>query len=311
MAHRFEDSLKNDSKFVVLVFILPFLAAMLILALSTLNLLVRGPLVESPPAPSDQDNSTSESTLNGGVIENNGLTVHEVTASVGGDFTQQAIMQSSSEILLVTGGSSSCPVNFTDISLDGSTIILDARAGDDVTVACTEDWHAQSFLITSNEPIDVMTVKLNYATNDKTVALDVVHPIFEGTTLDNQTLGWSKYSLREIPKSSYSDYPEISTLLKSTKQPQAYPALNGDRIFFSYGGSSTCPVNFISMNVYEQELQLISRAGDTDSVCTAEYEVKVFEVTGSDLASIDSIVVQASEYLDQNVKVPFVELESD
>lgn len=301
MTHSLAEMLKNNSRLIGIVFILPLMLASLILSVMALFTLTN--TFDENDAPKH-----TESTADRVIYGEPGLSIEKVKAETWANSELSVIMQDAHTLLLVIGYLDSCSIDFTAIAISDETIILDTSDELEDKVSCTEVSAPYSFVLKSITPLSVSNVRLTYAygASDKNIA--ITKPVFEGTTLGDEELIWNNYTLRELSSMDEILDAEVLSLLESPDVRSAIRSEDSKRVVFSFGGSSSCPVNFVSMNVYADELQLISRAGDASSICTPNYEARFFEIIADKPITATKIVVQSSEYLDQTIELPIAEL---
>ena len=110
------------------------------------------------PLPEPGLPKTSESTLDGGVVVGDGVTIREISEDIGVEELNEGglIRYSESSFLLEAGGSSSaaCLSNFTAIERNGDEFTLTHRIGDGAEgMVCTMDYRFTYFLVEADEPI--------------------------------------------------------------------------------------------------------------------------------------------------------------
>lgn len=256
----------------------------------------------SMPTNTSHGGDRPASTLKGAVLAGSGVTVKEIAYDTGNVFDSKAIIQTATTLRLSVGSSGSCSVNFTGASLKAGIITLQAREGVTSDKICTLDYRMHSFILTVKDATAVKSVKLIYSSERK-VSIPVLQSVNEGTTLDRGTLVWNNYKLRELTPKETAMAP-AAKILYGIQGRSAVESSNKKTIVFTYGGSSSCPVNFVSLNAYADELQLVSKAGATGDICTADFQTRAFKITSTKPITATKIVVQSEEYLDQTTVIP-------
>jgi hypothetical protein len=136
-------------------------ALMVTLASLTLALSACSPSasVTPSPTPGNTPSEAADSTLNGGVVVGDGVTIREFSMEDETDSPMIGaglIRKSENSFLVEAGGSSSeaCLSNFTAIERNGEEFTLDHRVGNgDENIVCTMDYRFTYFLVEADEPI--------------------------------------------------------------------------------------------------------------------------------------------------------------
>lgn len=110
------------------------------------------------PFPEPRLPESSSSTLAGGIVTGNGVTIQEFSEDVNIDELNEGGLTrySESSFLLEAGGSGSpaCLSNFTAIERNGDEFTLTHRMGNgDRSMICTMDYRFTYFLVEADEPI--------------------------------------------------------------------------------------------------------------------------------------------------------------
>lgn len=136
------------------------LATLLVVAGLALTLTSCAASTEHTPVPFPEPKlpATPSSTLDGGIVAGNGVTIQEFSEDVAMDELDEGglIRYSESSFLLEAGGSSSaaCLSNFTAIERNGDEFTLTHRIGNgDGDMVCTMDYRFTYFLVEAEEPI--------------------------------------------------------------------------------------------------------------------------------------------------------------
>lgn len=134
------------------------MAALIVVAGLALTLTSCATPAGPQPLPEPKLPQTSESTLNGGVVVGDGVTIREISEDIGIDQLNEGglIRQSENSFAIEAGGSSSaaCLSNFTAIERNGDEFTLTHRIGNgDEDMVCTMDYRFTYFLVETDEPI--------------------------------------------------------------------------------------------------------------------------------------------------------------
>lgn len=308
MTKRLPELIEKNQRFFGYAVMLPFLLALIVIGSIAIASLASS-FVKHVDHGIKPDAS---STLEGKVVGNGGLSISSVKSSGDGDFESQAVFQDEYSILLVTGGSSSCPINFTGITQTDGVIKLDGRAGSGKEQACTDDWGMKSFLIESPTPIDAQAVEINYSDGVTSLYLDLIQPTVEGPGIDMEGIKDNGFMLREIDPTipTFAPDDDVYALSQTTETPAAIKSLDGKRIVFTYAGSSSCPIDFVGIELVEGELKLKSE-DNNDGVCTRDYVTRVFEIVSEEPFEVESLTILPTEAPEQSINIPFVEVYFD
>jgi len=301
---------KNPRSFGLFV-ALPFVLACVVLALAAAASLLHSPtpLGQTNPVAPDPDApaSKSSSTLQGEVFGDNGLSIQEVgTEGFEGSFEARAIQQEENEVLVVVGGSGSCPTNFTDIYEDEAGINLEAQAGVGIEKACTDDYHLQGFLIKSYVAVEADAVNVNFISGNQSFSLPIERAELEEEPVAQESLESNGYSLRELSKDESADAAKILEELQ-LEAPAAIKSADSTRALFTVAGSSTCPIEFVTIEPSEANVALGYSGGDAKRPCTKDLQPRYFELQSADGIVANELRVQSAEDPTQETVIKFTE----
>lgn len=129
--------------------------ATLALSLSACSSPAGGPT----PSPEPKPPKASETTLNGGVVVGDGVSIREFTLedeAAESGFQAGMVREAENSFVIEAGGSGSeaCRSNFTAIERSGDEFTLNHQVGNGAEgIACTMDYRFTYFLVEADEPI--------------------------------------------------------------------------------------------------------------------------------------------------------------
>lgn len=135
------------------------IAALIAVATLALSLSACASPASGPsPSPQQEPPKPSDTTLNGGVVLGDGVSIRELTVeddAVSG-IQPGMVRESDNSFVIEAGGSGSeaCRSNFTAIERNGEEFTLNHQEGDGSEgIICTRDYRFTYFLIEADEPI--------------------------------------------------------------------------------------------------------------------------------------------------------------
>jgi hypothetical protein len=306
MMQSLPDLIKRNPRVALFAFVLPLIAACAVLIITALVSLANSrSYVEEPPSPDPAP--AANSTLNGGEIGNTSISIREISPENSDNFENRAVLRGENEIILYSGGSSSCPTNFTSITNTDDTITLDTRAGEDLpNQACTADYHIQVFHIISETPIEADSVTLDYTDERSTVVIPIDR---EGSTdrfAKPAALVSNGNTVRELELEEVEADPAASALVANFETPSA--VVDAGRGLFTVGGSSSCPIAFEAANPNGAQLVLLYTESKTGPGCTRDFQTRVFEVTAGSGFGFTEILLQPVDASQESQPIPVSEL---